>query len=209
VTARVVVLGVTLACLGIGCATPEVAESYETTSYLPAEIGEALRSDDPARRADAADQVEKMEPATRRKALLELSADRRAGVRLLAVTLLGRLHASEEEVLVRLAGMLALDPDLDVRLAAVDAVEASQRLPALAALVAALTDDPSLIVRRQAAEALDRLTGQTIGAAVAEQVDAAEEAAEEALFAYEEWLEASREGLRWNDAAGRFEGGSQ
>jgi HEAT repeat protein len=196
----------------------EVAGDYEVRTFLPEELEEALRSEDPARRADAASQVETMPPERRREVLIALVGDERAHVRLMAVTLLGRLHAGEDGAIAALADVLSLDVDLDVRSAAVAALAESENPRALEALAGVLMDDPSLVVKREAAEALDRLTGQSFGKVLVERIDAAEsfgkvlveriDAAEEACYeaneAYEEWLEERVDELVWDPARGRF-----
>lgn len=185
-----------------GCGTPEIARERETRPLLPREIEEALRSDDPARRADAAGQVEAMDPEARRRTLLELLGDDRPHVRLMAVGILARHHGQEDTVVERLGQALSLDPDPDVRGALVDALAGSGRLGALGALVTALETDPSLLVKRRIARALDRITGQTFGAAFADRVDEAELSADEAMIDYASWLPG--QDLRWDAAAGRF-----
>lgn len=192
------------ALLAAACATPEVAEDYRTRTFVPAELAAALASDDPTARADAAGQVESMEPAKRRAALLELSRDERAPVRLLAVGLLGRHHAAEEEAAGRLAEMLSLDPDADVRVAAVEGLGRSGRVDALRPLVDALSEDASLSVKRAAASTLDRLTGQALAADFLEKVDAAESAADDAMMSYDDWLGANGATLRYDAGSGRF-----
>jgi HEAT repeat protein len=190
-----------------GCATPEIAEDYEARTYLPQEIETALKGDDPAGRADAAAQVEKMATANRRAVLLSLVTDDRAHVRLLAVYLLARHHGSDPEAVVALRNVLTLDADLDVRAAAIEALAAGGTKEGLSVLLAALTDDASLIVRCQAAEALDRVTGQTFGKALLTSLGAAEDAADDAMMSYEEWLGTHRDKLVWDADKGRFVGG--
>ena len=181
-----------LVSLSIGaCATPEVAEDYKAKSYVPEEMAAALGGEDPARRADAAKQVEEMAPSDRLAALLELSRDDRAPVRLLAVGLIGRYHAGDAAAVASLGDVLSLDPDMDVRSAAVGALARSTTRESVEALLSALTDDTALNVRRAAAAALDRLSGRDYGAEVAAGFDEAEMAADEAGMAYEEWFDAN------------------
>jgi HEAT repeat protein len=200
---RTVILLLALAVL-LGCGTPKVAEEYKAETYLPDQLRAALADDDPSRRADAAEQVEKMEPKRRRLVLLELSGDERSEVRLLAVSLLERLHSGDEEVVKRLAGILAHDPDPDIRTAAVGALSASGRPEALDALLDALMNDTSLSVRKDIASALDRLTGQSFGGDLVTAVDSAEEAADEAVMNYDEWIEMNRDRLKWDAKQERF-----
>jgi HEAT repeat protein len=189
----------------VGCGTPEVARDYEARTFLPAELEEALRSDDPARRADAAGQLESMGPGRRLELLIALTGDERAHVRLMAVSLLGGLHADDADAVDALDNVLALDPDVDVRSAAVGALGGSRNPVAIAVLVRVLADDASLVVKREAAEALDRRTGEAFGKSLVQSIETAEEASDDAVMAYEEWLERRREALRWNEEKGRFE----
>jgi HEAT repeat protein len=188
----------------VGCGTPEVARDYESRDYLPQELEEALRSDDLARRADAAGQVEAMEPGRRRQILLALTEDDRAHVRLMAVSLLARHHAGDAETVARMAEVLSLDPDIDVRSAAIGALAASGDVSALKSLVGALTDDPSLEVKRQAATTLDRLTGEGFGAEFAAEFDEAETAADDTMMAYDDWLAGRAADLGWDAKEKRF-----
>ena len=178
-----------------GCGTPEVAEEYQAKTYLPEELQAALASDDPTRRADAAAQVVAMPPGQRKAALLDLSRDERPTVRMLAVGLIGKHLSGDDQAVARLADLLSLDPDQDVRTACVSALGGTRSGTALQALLGALGNDTSLTVRRSAAVALDRLTGQTFGAEMARKIDDAEEAADDAMMNYEEWFDANREAL--------------
>jgi HEAT repeat protein len=187
-----------------GCATPEIAEDYQEKALLPQEIESALKGDDPAGRADAATQVEKMAAANRKSVLLALVHDERAHVRLLAVSLLSRHHAGDEDAVAALADVLTLDADIDVRVATADALAKGGTHKGLSALLAALTDDTSLVVKRQAAEALDRLTGQTFGKTFVSSIDAAEEAADDAMMSYDGWLEERIGKLVWDAEKCRF-----
>ena len=193
-----------LGCVLAACATPEVAKDYKTTRLLPQEIEDALRSEDPARRSDAASQLETMPPVRRQAVLAALATDDRAHVRLLAVSLLGTHHADDPQTLTVLADVLSLDADLDVRSAAVAALAGSRNPKTLAILVGVLTDDVSLLVKRDAAEALDRRTGQPFGLGLVEGLDAAEEAADGAMMLYEEWFESRAGSIRWDEEQGRF-----
>ena len=186
------------------CATPEVAEDYEAKTYLPDELKAALASDDPSQRADAAGQVERMAPERRQAVLTELSRDERASVRLLAVNLLGKLHGEEEATVARLAEVLAFDVDVDVRSAAVTALASSGSVEGLKALVQALADDPSLAVKRSVGTVLDRLTGEKLGSELSDRVDEAEAAADDAMIAYDDWLQANLETIRWDPEVSRF-----
>jgi HEAT repeat protein len=178
------------------CGTPEVAKDYRTKTYVPEELQAALASRDPSARADAAAQVEAMSGGQRQAVLLELTTDPRPTVRLLAVGLAGKHLHGDEQAVARLAEMLSLDSDQDVRIAAVAALGETGSGPALTALLEALGNDTSLFVRRAAALALDRLTGQDFGAELAARVDEAEAAADGAMMNYEGWFDANRDALR-------------
>ncbi len=180
---------VLLAGILAACGTPKVAKDYEAKVYLPQEIETALRSEDPARRADAAAQVETMSPDQRGPILISLTTDERPHVRLMAVSLLGKHHADDASAIAALANVLSLDGDLDVRSAAVSALAAGTSAPSLTVLVETLSNDSSLVIKREAAAALDARTGQTFGKELADSIDTAEEAADEAMMAYEEWME--------------------
>ena len=180
----------------LGCGTPEVAEDYQARTYVPEELQAALASDEPSSRADAAAQVAAMPTGQRKAVLLDLSRNERPTVRLLSVGLIGKHLSGDNQAVARLADMLSLDPDQDVRAACVDALGGTRSGAALKALLGALENDTSLTVRRAAAVALDRLTGQTFGADMAAKVDDAEEAADDALMNYEEWFDANQEALR-------------
>ncbi len=179
---------VLLVCVLAACGTPKVAEDYEAKTFLPQEIETALRSDDPAKRADAAAQVETMPAKKRGPILIALTTDEKAHVRLMAVSLIGKHHANDEKAITALADLLSLDADLDVRSAAVSALGASENTKSLTVLVQTLSNDSSLTIKREAAAALDARTGQSFGKELVESIDAAEEAADEAMMAYEEWL---------------------
>ncbi len=178
------------------CGTPEVAEDYQAKTYVPEELQAALASDDPSSRADAAAQVAAMPTGQRKAVLLDLSRNERPTVRLLSVGLIGKHLSGDNQAVARLADLLSLDPDQDVRAACVGALGGTRSGTALKALLGALENDTSLSVRRAAAIALDRLTGQTFGAEMAAKVDDAEEAADDAMMNYEEWFDANREALR-------------
>jgi len=186
------------------CGTPEIAEKYEAETYAPDEIAAALAADDPSRRADAAEQILAMAPERRRAVLIELTRSGEPEVRLLAVGLLGRHHAGDGEAVRALGETAALDLDVDVRSGALRALAGSGRPEALDAIGTALTDDESLVVRREAAVLLDRLTGQTIGAAFASAVDEAADAGDDVAIEYDDWLESHRDRLRWDAAKSRF-----
>jgi len=188
----------------VACGTPGVAKDYETKTYVPEELAAALASDSPARRADAAEQISGMQPDQRRKVLIELTRDPKPEVRLMAVGLLGKYHAAAEDVVDVLGGEAALDADVDVRSAALGALAKSGRVEALVSIGSALTDDPSLVVRREAAVLLDRLTGQTLGAGFAARVEEAGSSADDASMAYDDWLETNRAKLRWDADTARF-----
>ena len=122
----------------------------------------------------------------------------------MAVGLLGKYHAADDDVVAVLGGEAALDADVDVRSAALGALAKSGRVEALVAIGSALTDDPSLVVRREAAVLLDRLTGQTLGAGFASRVEEASSSADDASMAYDDWLETNRAKLRWDADTARF-----
>ena len=145
-----------------------------------------------------------MEPDARKKVLIELVGSPSPGVRLMAVGLLGKHHASDDAVVSALSGDAMLDPDPDVRGAALAALAESGRPDALAAISSALMDDPSLVVRREAASLLDRLTGQSMGAEFATMVDDIQEKADDAAMAYDEWIETNREKLKWDAERAKF-----
>ena len=178
---------IALLCLA-ACGTPEVAEDYEEQVFLPAELSAALASDDPTARADAATQVEALPAAERLATLSSLAVHDNAAVRLMAIGLLGKLHAGDPTITMRLAEVIGMDADIDVRMATVPVLAKSGEA-GLAVLVEALSDDPSLFVRREIAVALDRVTGNTFGAAFAEKVGEAEDAADDAMMDYDDWLE--------------------
>jgi len=186
------------------CGTPEVAEEYQERSLVPAEIEAALGSDDPLRRSEAAAQVEKLPPERRRAVLLELLDHPRSAVRLTALTVLARSSVSGGPTVDRLTEVVSLDPDPDVRVAAVRALAASGDVRALDAILAALSDDLSLAVRVYAAATLDRLTAREFGAGLADRFDEAEAAADDAAFSWLEWLEANRDALEWDPGEKRF-----
>ena len=188
----------------VACGTPDVARDYEAKTYVPEDLAAALSADDPARRADAAEQISAMNPNQREEVLIELTRDEKPGVRLMAVTLLGKHHAADADVVAALGDKAGLDVDVDVRGAALVALAASGSVEALAAIGSALTDDPSLVVRRQAAVLLDRLTGQTLGATFASRVEEASSSADDAAMAYDDWLESNRAKLRWDADSARF-----
>ena len=177
------------------CGTPEVAKEYQAKTYLPEELQAALSSDDPSVRADAAAQVEAMSLGQRKAVLLELTRDKRPMVRMLAVGLIGKHLSGDNQAVSRLADLLSLDPDQDVRVAAVSALGGTRSGAALNALLDALSNGTSLIVRRSAALALDRLTGQSFGADMAAKVEDAEDAADDAMMNYEDWFDANQEAL--------------
>jgi HEAT repeat protein len=178
------------------CGTPEVAEEYQTKTYVPEELQAALASDDPTSRADGAAQVEAMPGGQRKAILLELTLDERPTVRLLAVGLIGKHLPGDNQAVARLSEMLSLDPDQDVRTSCVEVLGGTRSGTALKALLDALGNDTSLAVRRSSAVALDKLTGQTFGAEMAKKVDDAEESADDAMMNYEEWFDANQEALR-------------
>jgi len=186
------------------CGTPEIAREYETKTYVPAELEKALKSEDPARRADAAEQILAMKPAQRKAVLLELTRNPRVEVRLMAVGLLGRHHATDPDVVKAMGEEAALDVDIDVRSAALSALAASGRSEALTAILAALTNDPSLVVRREAGVILDRLTGLKLATEFAGRLEEAEDAADDAAMSYDDWLESNREKLAWDAENRRF-----
>jgi HEAT repeat protein len=186
------------------CGTPEIARDYETKTYVPAELEAALTSDDPARRADAAEQILAMDPAERKTVLTELVTNDRVEIRLMATGLLGKHHAGDSQVVKVLGERAALDVDIDVRSSALTGLAASGRPEALSSIVSSLTDDPALVVRREAAVLLDRLTGEKLGDEFAKLVSDAEEAADDAAFAYDDWVEANRDRLRWDAEDRRF-----
>ncbi|MEN8149155.1 MAG: hypothetical protein ABFS86_04985 [Planctomycetota bacterium] len=201
---RLPILPIALLLTLAGCGTPQIARPYETKKYVPEELAAALASDNPADRADAAEQILAMEPDARKMALIELTGDPKPGVRLMAVGLLGKHHAAEEDVVATLADDVMLDADADVRVAALAALAESGRPDGLAAISAALMDDPALVVRREAASLLDRLTGQTTGAEFTAMVDDALEKADDAAMAYDDWIETNREKLRWDAGKARY-----
>lgn len=178
------------------CGTPEVAEEYQTKTYVPEQLQAALASEDPSARADAASQVEAMPVGQRKAVLLELTLDKRPTVRMLAVGLIGKSLAGDNQAVARLAEMLSTDPDPDVRSAVVGALGSTRSDTALNALLEALGNDTSLSVRRDAALALDRLTGQSFGAEMAAQVDEAQDAADDAMMNYEDWFDANKDALK-------------
>ncbi len=178
------------------CGTPEVAKEYQTKTYVPDELQAALSSDDPSVRADAAAQVEAMSVGQRKAVMLELTRDERPTVRMLAVGLIGKHLAGDNQAVDLLAEMLSLDPDQDVRGTVVAALGGTRNGTALNALLEALSTDTSLAVRRSAALALDRLTGQSFGAEMAARVDAAEDAADDAMMNYEDWFDANQGALK-------------
>jgi len=186
------------------CGTPGVAKEYEAKTYVPEKLHAALSSDSPARRADAAEQISGMQPAQRRQVLIELTRDQKPEIRLMAVGLLGKHDAGDAGVIAVLGSESALDADVDVRSAALSALAQSGRVEALVAIGNALTDDPSLMVRREAAVLLDRLTGQTLGAGFAAQVESASSSADDSAMAYDEWVETNRANLRWDKNSNRF-----
>ena len=188
----------------VACGTPDIARDYEAKTYVPEELGAALSADDPARRADAAEQILAMKPEQRKKVLVELVRDPKPEVRLMAVSLLGKHHAADAGVIAVLGGEAALDVDIDVRSGALAALAESGSVDALVAIGSALTDDPSLRVRGEAAMLLDRLTGQTLGAGFASRVEEAGSDADDAAMAYDDWLETNRARLRWDVDTGRF-----
>jgi len=188
----------------VACGTPDIARDYETKTYVPEELGAALSADDPARRADAAEQILAMKPEHRKKVLTELIHDPKPEVRLMAVGLLGKHHAADAGVVAVLGEEAALDVDVDVRSAALGALAESGRPEALMAISSALTDDPSLVVRREAAVLLDRLTGQDLGAGFAGRVEEASDAADDAAMAYDDWLSTNRAKLEWDAGSRRF-----
>jgi HEAT repeat protein len=192
-----------------GCATPEVAETYEERSLVPQEIAAGLRSEDPTQRAAAAKQIETMEPAQSRSVLMELTGHELVPVRMLAVSALGKHHASDGGVVTRLAEVLSLDGDADVRSRVVDALSRSGSVNGLAAILDALGNDSSLLVRREAALALDKLTGQSHALRFVTTFDDAEMQADETTMTYEEWFEANRAALRWDAGTSRFVVGRQ
>ena len=122
----------------------------------------------------------------------------------MAVGLLGKHDAADDGVVAVLGGEIALDVDVDVRGAALAALAKSGRIEALSAIGTALTDDPSLVVRSEAAVLLDSLTGQTLGAGFAAQVEEASSGADDAAMAYDDWLETNRAKLRWDASSARF-----
>jgi len=185
-----------LLALLTACGTPEVAEEYQAKTYVPEELQAALASDDPSSRADAAAQVAAMPTGQRKAVLLDLSRNERPTVRLLSVGLIGKHLSGDNQAVARLADLLSLDPDQDVRAACVGALGGTRSGAALTALLGALENDSSLSVRRSAAVALDRLTGQSFGAEMAAKVDDAEEAADDAMMNYGEWFDANQEALR-------------
>ncbi len=185
-----------LLALITACGTPEVAEEYQAKTYVPEELQAALASDDPSSRADAAAQVAAMPTGQRKAVLLDLSRNERPTVRLLSVGLIGKHLSGDNQAVARLADLLSLDPDQDVRAACVGALGGTRSGAALTALLGALENDSSLSVRRSAAVALDRLTGQSFGAEMAAKVDDAEEAADDAMMNYGEWFDANQEALR-------------
>lgn len=193
-----------LLSIAAACGTPKVAQEYETKTYGYEEIQAALASDSPARRADAAEQISNMEPEKRKGVLVELTRDPRPETRLLAVSLLGKHHAADPDVIAAMGDVATLDPDVDVRTAALGALAMSGRVKALDTIAAVLTDDPSMVVRREAAVLLDRVTGQTLGAEFAGHVDAASDSADDAAMAYDDWLETNGANLRWDEKSGRF-----
>jgi HEAT repeat protein len=182
-------LAVLFPLLALACRAPGVADDYSAEAIPTVEIAGALADEDPTRRSEAAEQIEAMDAETRRRTLISLTRDGRPEIRLLAVDLIGLHHATDAEAASRLAEMLASDPDPDVRIACVSSLSRGDRRHALAPLFDALSSDPSLYVRADAAAALDRLTGQAIGRAVVLGTDAAESAADDASLAYEEWIQ--------------------
>ena len=119
-------------------------------------------------------------------------------------SLLTTVQVSVSSVVAVLGEEAALDVDVDVRSAALGALAESGRPEALTAISSALTDDPSLVVRREAAVLLDRLTGQDLGAGFAGRVDEASDAADDAAMAYDDWLATNRAKLQWDAGSRRF-----
>jgi HEAT repeat protein len=182
--------------LAAACGTPEVAEDYQAKTYVPEELQAALASNDPTMRADAADQVMAMPTGQRKAVLLELTRDERPTVRMTAVSLVGKTLSGDQQAVARLAELLSLDGDQDVRMVCVDALGTTRNGDALRALLDALSNDSSLGVRRAAAVSLDRLTGQRFGQEMAARYDDAEAAADDAMMNYEEWFDANQEALK-------------
>jgi HEAT repeat protein len=196
-------LPVVAALLLCSCGTPEVARDYRAKTYLPAELEAALRSDNPTRRAEAEDQIASLPVDRRIEILLALSRDPEPPMRLLAAKLLGK-DSGDPRAAKRLGEMVGLDADPDVRMLAMDGLAAGGSDGALSALLTALEADPSLLVRRHAASALDRLTGQEIGASFVDSLDEAEMSADEAAMAYSDWFESHGKGLRWDAGSSQY-----
>jgi HEAT repeat protein len=183
----------------------DVAGEYAMRSFTPAEVREALRSEDISTRLDAVAQLEKLEPRALKAALLEALAASYAPTRLTAVTALARRFPSDPDVVTRLLVTAKEDLDTDVQAAAFAALEKSgdPRVLALACEVLVSTD-AGLSLKLQAAETLDRLTGRQTAGPLATAVEDAEVAADEIGMGWEEWIGTNQGGLTWDPEKGRF-----
>ena len=183
----------------------DVAGEYAVESFTPAEVREALRSEDLRTRLDAVAQLEKLDSTTRKAALLEALAASHAPTRLTALTALSEGFPSDPEVVARLLGTAKEDLDRDVQEAAFSALEKSgdPRVLALACEVVASVE-AGLSLKLQAAETLDRLTGRQTAGALATAVEDAEVAADELGMGWEAWIGEHRGGLVWDPEKGLF-----
>jgi HEAT repeat protein len=183
----------------------KVADEYRAKDYLPGEIAEALRGDDPAARADAAEQIAKMDPAERETVLLAMTRDERSHVRLLAVSQLARLHGTDPDVVGRLLETARDDLDGDVKQAAFAALGKSGDARALKLAVEVLSDtDAALPVKLEAASMLDLLTGRDTKGDLSDALDEAVDAADDLGMAWDEWLQTHGEKLIWAADQSRF-----
>jgi len=178
---------------------------YEVKDYLPDEIAAVLAGNDPAARADAADQVEKMPPEQRKAVLQALARDERAKIRLLAVSLLARHHVRDADVVGDLLAVARDDLDGDVKQAAFVALGKSGDPRALKLATEVLSDmDAALPVKLEAAGMLDRLTGRVTAQDLSAALEQAVDAADDLGMDWDDWLTTHGPRLTWDDEKGRF-----
>jgi HEAT repeat protein len=183
----------------------ELADDYEKKDLLPGEIVAALGGDDPAARADAAEQIEKLDPEKRKTVLLALTRDESASIRLLAVSLLTQHHATDAQVVGDLLAVAKTDLDIDVQQAAFAALGQSGDERALKLAITVLSDlDADLPLKLEAVEMLDRLTGRTTKGDLEEALEDAMDAADDLGMSWDEWLTTHGPTLSWDAEKGRF-----
>ena len=168
-------------------------------------IRDGIRSEDPALRIAAAEQIGKLTGEQRAAALLDALAADYAPTRLTALTVISKGGPPGEAIVVALFDMAREDPDPDVRDAAFRALGTSGDPRVLDLSLAVLESmDAPLALKLRAAKTLDRLTGRTTATDLEAKIAEATDATDELMMDWDEWLGEHRDGLTWDPAEGRF-----